>query len=508
MNRFIFIICLIFAAAFCFAQDVRIIGTVPSSNDSRLYQIQVGAFLDIRYAQNAYERLERASFNPVYERFNNFTRVIAAGIPGNQVSRTINTLRSLGFTEIIIRLDTSLVQTPAAQAAVTAENTVPSIPAAVVIPASPAAVSAVPQGTSESFTPPEIPGVLGLGGVPASLHSSEWPVLVEIPRGTTALSAANLKEIGFRTLRVGESVSLTDLTVNRNFASWINSSPSSVNIDSYGNATALDIGSAYIQINNLEYISIIAVPREDFFIVPESQVLILPETNTGRSYIENMYEYKTDPTFRLAYRFNNKYEHKGASGPSGGIDILARGGNYEWLWTTYYQGGWFYDLNGTQREMINGFQKDAGNGVELRIIPEFVYDAGALYLQLRHQLYNPNNFSVSGQKFGASADIMINNNDHASLVPASFGVYMADDDFSPALELLLVCLEAEGITPVNNLWLGAYSMGNHLDFIYSDRRVDVYGEDSAVCFSYQDIDLAPLETKEFIIRFTTMRLEK
>jgi len=514
MNRFFIFFNLILISAFCFAQDVRIIGSVPSSNDSRLYQIQVGAFLDIRYAQNAYDRLERASLNPVYERFNNFTRVIAARIPASQVTRTINTLRSLGFTEIIIRLDNASVTQAAPSAGSAAETVVPAIPTAVVIPSStvpvtepPVSQGTVPRETGEINALTDTPGVFSLGGVPASLHSGEWPVLVEIPQGVTALSAANLTEIGFRTLRTGESASLADLTVNRNFASWINSSPSCVNIDSFGNATALDIGNAYIQINNFEYISVIVVPKEDYYIVPESQKLLLPETNTGRSFIENMYEYKTEPTFRLAYRFNNKDEQKGASGPSGGIDILARGDNYEWLWTTYFQGGWFYDLNGKQREMINGFQKDAANGVELTIVPEFIYDTGVLYLQLRHQLFNPNNFSVRGQKFGASADVMIHNNDHASLVLASFGVYMADDDFSPALEFLLICLEGEGITPVSALWLGTYGIGDHLDFVYADRRVDVYGEDSAVCFSYQNIDLAPHETKEFIIRFTAIRHE-
>ncbi|MCL2276967.1 MAG: hypothetical protein FWC21_03635 [Treponema sp.] len=480
MNRVTILICFIFISVFCFAQNLRVVGSVPSSDDSRLYQIQVGAFLETRYAQNAYDALARASLNPVFERFNNFTRVIAAGIPANQVTGTINTLRTLGFTEIIIRLDTSPVAQPR-------ENNAPAILGTVVMPSS-----------------ADAPGAFNLGGVPSSLHSNEWPVLVEIPRGTTALSAANLREIGFRTLRVGESASLTDLTVNRNFAAWINSEPSSVNIDSLGNVTALDIGNAFIQINNYEYISVIVTPREDFYIVPDSRILLLPETNTGRSLIENMYEYKTEPTFRLAYRFNNKYEQKGASGPSGGIDILARGDNYEWLWTSYFQGGWFYDLNGTRRDMINGFQKDAGNGVELTIIPEFIYDNGVLYLRLKHRLYNPNNFVVRGQKFGASADIMINDNDHASLVAAPFGVYMTDNDYSPALEFHLICLEAEGVTPVSTLWLGSYGSGSHLDYIYTDRRADVYGEDSAVSFSYQDIDLNPLETKEFIIKFAAI----
>jgi len=473
MNRIVFFISLIFITAFSFAQEIRIIGRVPSSDDNRTYQIQVGSFLQTRYAESAYDRLLRASMNPVYERYNDFTRVIAAGIPAREIPRSIERLRSLGFTEVIVRLDTG-----------TAART-----------------SGVSTGTPESSARS---GSLGLI---AELHNREWPVFVEIPVSTAALPVSNLTEIGFRTIKVGETRSLTDLTVNRSFHLWINSTPSSVSIDTLGNATGIAIGNAYIQINNFEYISLAIVPKEDFYTVPDSEVALLPEINTGKLFIDNMIEYKTEPTFRLSYRFNNMGEESGASGPIGGIDILARGDNYEWLWTTYYQGGWFYDLNGTQREMINGFQKDAHNGVELRLIPEFIYDKGVPYLQLRHQLHNPNNFRITDQRFGASADVMINDNDHASLVSTSFGVYMADDDYSPALELILVCLESDGITPVDTLWLGAYNWGDHLKNIYTDRRRDVYNEDSAICFSYQRIDLAPGETKEFIIRFTVIKKE-
>ena len=478
MYRIIFSVNLIFITAFCFAQDIRIIGRVPSSDDNRTYQIQVGSFLQTRYAENAYERLSRASLNPVYERYNDFTRVIATGIPAAEVTRTIERLRGLGFAEVVVSLN---VERPAAR---------PQTPANI------------PPGSAPSSGAISIPR----GGI-TELHSGGWPVLVEIPVSTAALPVNNLTEIGFRTIKVGETRSLTDLTVSRNFSLWINSTPSVVSIDSSGSATGLNIGNAYIQINNFEYISLAVVPREDFYTVPESQVTLLPEVNTGKSYIENMIEYKTEPTFRLSYRFNNKGEESGASGPGGGIDILARGDNYEWLWTTYYQGGWFYDLNGTQREMTDGFQKDARNGVELRVIPEFIYDKGVPYLQLRHRLHNPNNFQLTEQRFGASADIMINNNDYASLVYTPFGAYMADDDYYPTIELILVCLEADGITPVDTLWLGTYNMRNHLNNIYTDRRQDVYGEDSAVCFSYQGIDLAPGETKEFIIRFTVIRFE-
>jgi hypothetical protein len=75
-----------------------------------------------------------------------------------------------------------------------------------------------------------------------------------------------------------------------------------------------------------------------------------------------------------------------------------------------------YDLNGIKREMTKDYQKDESTGVELTVKPGFVYDEGVPYLQLRHMLHNVNNFAVTGQRFGASADVMIHKNDLASLL--------------------------------------------------------------------------------------------
>jgi len=268
-----------------------------------------------------------------------------------------------------------------------------------------------------------------------------------------------------------------------------------------GGAAGEDSGGASIGTNNDENISETVVQREGFFVVPESQLVFLPpESSTGEFLIRNITGYRTDPAFSLSYRFNNMDENKGASGINGGIDIIARDGD-RWLLTTFFQGGWFYDLNGVRGGMVNGFQKDANNGVELTIKPEFIYDGGVPYLQLTHRLYNPGRVPVSGQKFGASADVMINNNDSASLINTPNGVRMVDSEGNPSIELVFICESGNGITPVDTLWLGTYDDVKHLDYIYIDRRIDVHGEDSAVCFSYQNINLAPGETKEFIVRF-------
>jgi len=328
----------------------------------------------------------------------------------------------------------------------------------------------------------------------------------ELAVSNAALPSSMLKEIANRTIKVGETVSLLDLTNGRNVTSWTSSTPASARVDASGNVSGVSIGNAFITINDTEYISIAVVPQVNFYIVPESQSALLPpDSRASSSDTRHFNEYRTEPTFRLSWRFNNKGERKGASGGNGGIDILGRGADYEWLWTTYYQGGWFYSLNGVMREMIDGYQKGA-NGVALTVKPEFVYEEGVPYLQLRHFLQNTGNTAVRGQRFGASADVMIHNNDHASLMCTPYGAYMTDSRNLPSLELMFICLSGKGITPVDTLWLGGYDEG-HLNYIYSDRRYDVHNTDSALGFSYQNINLAPGEIKEFIVRFTLARIK-
>jgi hypothetical protein len=330
----------------------------------------------------------------------------------------------------------------------------------------------------------------------------------QLPISTAVVPAVTSTEIGYRTIKMGETKNMADLAENKNITRWSSSTPSSVTVNSNGDVTGTGIGNAFVNINDTEYISIAVVPAENFYHVPEADVALLPENSrTARSSTGDLNEYRTEPTFRLAYRFNNRGENKGASGPNGGVDILGRGENYEWIWTTYEQGGWFYDLNGIQRIMVNGHQRDDTNGLELTVNPEFVYDQGVPYLQLRHVLYNPGNRTLTGQRFGASADVMINENDYASLEHQPYGAYMADSKTSPSLALMFIGESGNGIDPVDTLWLGMYSGGGHLDYIYDDSRYDINNSDSAIGFSYQHINLEPGETKEFIVRFTLARNE-
>jgi len=433
-------------SVFCFAQTnigIKITGRIPDASDGRLYQIQVGAYKVIKNAENSYQKLKSASFNPSYEKYNDFTRVLIKEIRAGDIPAYIDRIKRAGFSEAYIKINDGNAITPS------------------------------------------------------------------LPVSTAAMPLETLREIGYRSVKVGETKSLADIANNKNVTSWRSSTPSTIKVDSNGVITGLNIGNGYVSINDNEYISVVVVPSEDFYVLPESQAALLPQNSRASvSSTMKITEYSTEPTFRLAYRFNNKGETRGASGSNGGIDILARGNNYEWLWTTFHQGGWFYDLNGVMREMINGFQKDANNGVELTVKPEFVYENGIPYLQLRNILYNPGNTAVTGQKFGASADVMIHKNDDAPLLHKPYGAYMTDSETNPSIELMFVCVSGEGINPVDTLWLGVYGFGTHLIHIYDDNRSEIRNEDSAICFSYQNIDLAPRQKKEFIVRFTLARTEK
>ena len=368
-------------SALCFAQqnaNIRVIGRIPDAADSKLYQLQVGAFRLIQNASKAFEKLRAASLDPHYEQYQDIIRVMIIGISAKDVPAYIERIRKAGFSEVYIKID------------------------------------------------------------PAGVTTVRPPVSASPPPAALAV-----------------------------------------------------------------------VPAEDPYPLPESrEVTLSKDGKTGDFSIENFPEYKTEPEFRLAYKFTNKGENKGASGGNGGIDIIGMGPDSEWLWTTYYQGGWLYDLNGINCEMVDGYQKDPRNGVELTVKPEFVYNEGTYYLQLLHILRNPGNAPVSGQKFGASADVMMHKNDDASILHTSYGAYMTDSESNPTYELMFFCESGDdGIDPVDTLWLGKWGEGSHLDYIYSDDRLGVWNADSAIAFSYQNIDLAPGQKKEFIVKFTLVRKE-
>ncbi|MCL2608972.1 MAG: SPOR domain-containing protein [Treponema sp.] len=462
-HRFPIFFLVLCVSGLCHANDMPagIVGNIPAPDDDRFYRIQVGAF---RYASNAakaFEALSAGGLAATFENTGNLVRVLVPDIPAADVPATLVTLRRLGFDSVWIRRGE-----PSLLAASPPLPPPPAIPPQEPDPGPP--VPPLPADIAELVLPPP-----------------------------------EAREIGHRTVRVGETASLSSLAEDFDAPSWTSSVPEILAVDPEGNITGLAIGNAFVEVSGTEFIAVAVVPSESFFVVSADKTVLLPPESRVQGNGSDPSGYRTEPTFRLAYKFRNSGETYGASGGNGGIDILARAANFEWVWTTFGRGGWFYSLNGVMHEMVDGFQRDEETGVELTLLPEFVYEEGTPFLQLRHVLRNPGKAAVTGQKFGASADVMIANNDNASLMLTPEGARMTDPGSS--MELSFIGLQGTGITPVDTLWLGTWAGGLHLDYVYSDMRNDVLRQDSAMAFSFQNIDLEPGGEKEFVVRFTLTR---
>ncbi|MDR0690448.1 MAG: Ig-like domain-containing protein [Spirochaetaceae bacterium] len=320
----------------------------------------------------------------------------------------------------------------------------------------------------------------------------------------------------YYTLGIGQSKTIRIETIPNNLqALWTSRNPGIAAVDKTGKLTGIKSGSTVINARFNDSVIDIAVavvpgPYPDIHYIPKNQETYVTMDNNTRftPRTTRLTDYKTEPTSRLAYRFVNPKDIRGASGTNGGIDILSRGPDDTWMWTTYCQGGFFYDLNGFQHIMTDGVQRDS-NGVVLTVDPSFVYINGVPYLQLKHTLKNTGNRPVSRQRFGAGADIMIHTNDHAPITINDYGVLMTDinDDAIKSMNLRFIGKAGPGITPVSTLWIGPWEQGNHLNHVYDDGIAPGYstGRDSAMAFSYQNIALNPGESKSFIVRFTLAR---
>ena len=299
----------------------------------------------------------------------------------------------------------------------------------------------------------------------------------------------------------------------------------------------LKLGSARIKVTvgSESATMIIAVsPSDPMYTLPAGQVKSLGTSTFYEAWwtsdqpstdgLPNDYEdYHSEPTYSLAWIWRNRndpienFHAAGLSGYDSGIDMMAyyvdplvpdrRG----WVMTTYKWGGWHYDLNGVNQKMNDGFQEDSN--VKLQLVPEFVYDNGVPYLQITHQLTNKTGSTLTGQKFGASADVMINDMDEAPVSALPYGALMTNEvkygsiHYLPTLKYRLVCQGIPGIIDnVTTMWIGEY--GDELANIYTNHRVNISFDhlyDSALAFSYQNITLAAYETKEFVIRFTQVQ---
>ncbi|MDR0641576.1 MAG: septal ring lytic transglycosylase RlpA family protein [Treponema sp.] len=67
------------------------------------YRVQIGSFKEARNALAVFERLKEAGLNPVYERHDEFFRVVLSGIPSENMAEILRKLQLAGFNEPLLR---------------------------------------------------------------------------------------------------------------------------------------------------------------------------------------------------------------------------------------------------------------------------------------------------------------------------------------------------------------------------------------------------------------------
>jgi len=109
MKRIFIFSYLLFISFLCFAQQnlpAKIIGVIPAEDSGKKYQIQVGAYIVEKNAQDAVSQLRNIDLKPATEKFRDFTRVLVKEIPANRVRSILSSVADAGFREVIIREDT------------------------------------------------------------------------------------------------------------------------------------------------------------------------------------------------------------------------------------------------------------------------------------------------------------------------------------------------------------------------------------------------------------------
>jgi rare lipoprotein A len=76
---------------------------IPETYTGKDYRVQVGAYKEFRYAEDAYIRLKNAGLNPEYERYGDFYRVVLPGLKQEELGSVSERLGRAGFREAMLR---------------------------------------------------------------------------------------------------------------------------------------------------------------------------------------------------------------------------------------------------------------------------------------------------------------------------------------------------------------------------------------------------------------------
>jgi cell division septation protein DedD len=84
---------------------VKALPKAPDDRDSALYRVQVGAFSARINAREAFDRLLKAGFSPVFEVQGGLVRVQIPWVRGDEISAISQRLYTIGFREVLIRAE-------------------------------------------------------------------------------------------------------------------------------------------------------------------------------------------------------------------------------------------------------------------------------------------------------------------------------------------------------------------------------------------------------------------
>lgn len=209
--------------------------------------------------------------------------------------------------------------------------------------------------------------------------------------------------------------------------------------------------------------------------------------------------YITDSAGKIAYKYTTK-GHARETGLSSGVgkwDII---GNKSGTWysSTYVDAGWGWKINDTTVSLSEDGIAKSGN-LQLQVKPVLVYNKGVPFVLFVQLLTNTGSEDLTAQKFGSGTDVQIAGNDEAPVNATEFGGNLIDS--STNMIFSLNCISGDGITPVSTMWIGKYD-DSAMRNVYTDNRVSCINVDSAMAYSWQDIDIKAGETKVYAVRLT------
>jgi rare lipoprotein A len=85
------------------AETVWFHPAIPEAYTGKNYRVQVGAYKEFLYAEEAYKKLKNAGLNPDYEKYGDFYRVVLPGLKQEELAAVSERLGRAGFREAVLR---------------------------------------------------------------------------------------------------------------------------------------------------------------------------------------------------------------------------------------------------------------------------------------------------------------------------------------------------------------------------------------------------------------------